>query len=61
MEPSLEDDYEDAPCFEITIKVTVTGSDVDEAFDYLKETLDNAKRQGNKEVFSVDYEDHKEC
>ena len=61
MQPSLEDNYEEPPCYEMTIKVVVTGKDWDDAYEYCREILYKAKKEGNREIFNVDYEDHKEC
>lgn len=56
-EPSLEPFDDDVPCFNITVKVAVTGNDSDRAIQHINSVLMTAKRDEERAIWDWDIED----
>lgn len=58
---AMEIDREDIPCYEVTVKIIVTGFSIDRAEAHIGEALHGMKRDNDCEIFDWDFVDWEEA
>lgn len=57
----MEIEWDDVPCYEITVKFTVTGDTVERARDFLDECFQCINRAQEREVWNWEFVDLEEA
>lgn len=58
---AMEIDREDIPCYEVTVKVVVTGLSIERAEEHISEALRSMKYDNDCEIFDWDFVDWEEA